>query len=809
MEKAIPAKFQNPSFDPFSEVLDLLCDPQTLPVQHQRLQQLVSSMEAIAGQSVEENQGEVNDYLMNLRESEEILIDYLAYTQEIRGELKDSKRILQEKQRDIKLIWLNGIYNGTIVKGLEDIEEILDSLNSIDLLIKEKLYMKAANTIKESVQIIDSADYSYLPVSQRIKEAFAKKLKKLSEQIMEELKCFLLLKHSSFEVELRKFSVVGILNIPYLLSEEEEKEQIDSMSIAGLIDTLAVIEQLNRIEHLNMWDIQTDIQDLYKKCFAQFPTILVEEERMRDFTIASIVVDTFSRETALKVMNSVVAVAALVIRNHFLLKQSLNKYMYTFTMGWIWEKIQKEIIDVFRTIVKIPEPMRESLAESMLMVEEKDSTYTSLLSSILDLSPYHYPYLYKHIDSYLSQFHSAIQEGSLVSWVDDCNLQFLETLKLDSCKMFSTCASSNDAFRLSRSGDLKFMCCQVLNSNLATLCEIRNLLPEKFAFYIVDISATMVAFFFRELNGIIDKHTKDSKFYSLILEDEEIFQEIRLEKLYDSVHLRIPVQVSSAFVKALGYLNEKKGKLEDTENIFLKFNAIGKSTFIGESAKLNFLAAVVENVESIYESLLLMIEDLIDMIFEEPEDFKHSSEIDREPKKRSAFRNFTNKIKEGLKKQRRLSHKFFIETRFSSDSIKVSDEEITTLLKNQLVHFHYIHDVCLFLLRGEIRMRIYSFLSNIKGQNYWDGEEHTDAEWFIGHLSRELILVQLAIKPVLKTSKIGFVWENAVDILVEMLITGLGEIKEKRMSKHGLATYVKNVKVLQAELVQIEIVKFN
>ena len=104
-----------------------------------------------------------------------------------------------------------------------------------------------------------------------------------------------------------------------------------------------------------------------------------------------------------------------------------------------------------------------------------------------------------------------------------------------------------------------------------------------------------------------------------------------------------------------------------------------------------------------------------------------------------------------------MANKFYIETRYSIEFQKVSDEEIINMLKTQILEFHDIHDTCLFLLKGEIRMRIYSFLSNIKNKNYWDGEEHTDAEWFIGHLSRELLLVQLAIKPVLSAKKLSFV----------------------------------------------------
>ena len=206
--------------------------------------------------------------------------------------------------------------------------------------------------------------------------------------------------------------------------------------------------------------------------------------------------------------------------------------------------------------------------------------------------------------------------------------------------------------------------------------------------------------------------------------------------------------------------------------------------------------------------MLRLLGDIVEMVFEDPEEAKIQDEkLEKVMQKNSAFRKFTSKLKQGLKK-RRFSHKFFIETRISSEQVKASDEEITTILKNLLVSFHRIHDSCLFLLRGEIRMRIYSFLSHIKGQNYWDGEEHSDAEWFIGHLSREMVLLQLAIKHVMPSAKLMFVWENALEIMAEMLITGLGEIKDQSMSKHGLATYVKNVKVLQSELLQIEVVNF-
>ena len=549
------------------------------------------------------------------------------------------------------------------------------------------------------------------------------------------------------------------------------------------------------------------MQDLNKKCFAQFPTIPLEEDFNAACTLASIVVSQNYKETALKVVNSVVAVAALVIKNHFLLKQSLNKYKYTFSMGGLWEKVQKEIIDVFRTISKIPENNRESMAVDILNVEEKDSTYFSLLSSILELSNFHFPYLFHPVTTYLEQFHSAIQDGNLFQWVENFTLQFLEILKNDACKMFSACINSNDAFRVVKTSDSSFLSCYVLVQNFETLYNIKNSLPENYTFYFIEIVMTMLSQFMKELNSIMEKQTKDSKFFTLFLEDEEIFQELRQEPLFESVSLGIPQGVKESFLKLLGRQAQKSGKLKETEKLFLNFNSIGKSDFIGESAKLSFFANLINNLESVYNSLLKILDDIFELIFEENEDNKVQDEkLAKVLKKNSTFRKFTSKLKDGLKRNRRLSHKFYLESRLSAEQIKLSDEEITNSLRDHLVSIHRIHDLSIFLLRGEIRMRIYSFLSHIKGQNYWDGEEHSDAEWFIGHLSREMVLVHLAIKHVMPSKKLLFVWENAVSIMTEMLITGIGEIKDLSMSKQGLATYVKNVRVLQTELLQIEVV---
>ena len=152
--------------------------------------------------------------------------------------------------------------------------------------------------------------------------------------------------------------------------------------------------------------------------------------------------------------------------------------------------------------------------------------------------------------------------------------------------MFSACIANNDAFRFNKTNDALFLSCSVVNSNLKTLMEIKSELNEKYVFFIIEIAVSMLSMFFKDLNSLIEKQTKDSRYYTLFLENSEIFQEIRLDPSFAEVRLSIPNNIYNNFTKSLGYLSEKKGILEETENKFLKFNAVGKTSYIGESAKV-------------------------------------------------------------------------------------------------------------------------------------------------------------------------------------------------------------------------------
>lgn len=286
--------------------------------------------------------------------------------------------------------------------------------------------------------------------------------------------------------------------------------------------------------------------------------------------------------------------------------------------------------------------------------------------------------------------------------------------------------------------------------------------------------------------------------------------------MFANVRLDIPAHANETFVRTLGRIGfSSSGQVLDRESRFIRFETMVEHPFIGESAKLSFFAALATNIKHTYDNLLSCLDDLLVNIFnsnsEENATTRRSSLrndiFQDQDKKKGKFSSFTNKLRDGLgMHKKREKSAPTTDAVFRIAELEKTQEDIRLTLRFHLLKLHEQHDMALFILRGEIKMRIFYFLFQLKDANYWRDEEIPDAEWFIGQLSRELLLVHLAIRPILLEAQLKFIWEGAFNILSEMLITGLGKIKDQQLSKQGLAVYIKNIKVLQGELSQIEIV---
>ncbi|CAG9325172.1 SEC8 [Blepharisma stoltei] len=824
MERVIPQKYQTENFDPYLEALDILSDFSQSQSKFEALQHIGVGLDRIASQNIEQNHDEISTYLTNLKEAEEIIIDYLAYIKELRDELKQCKETLQGKQVDMNAIWLKSIYYKKITNGLEELSDILSNLNSVNSLLKEKLFAKAAALIQENTSKIDGKEYGYLPVCQRIKEAFQNKIKDLTDNIIAELRSLLFMKQGSFELEIKRYAVVRTLRIDFLLAEQEEKDLWETTNpIPGLLESLSSVNQLNLIETLSIRDIQPDLQHLFKVCFSQFPSYIPEDEsEIKSNFLISLLPNEQAREQALKIINGIIAAAAIVMRNHFALKKWLKQYNADFSVISVWEKIEKEIKDIFRALIKLPNRLGDAanIVEMLGENEEKESTYSSLLSSIIKLNTYHYPYLYKPISLYIRQFTVNVFGTDMIKdegLNDETFFQFLDILKQDIYAQFSACVTSSEAFRFNKTNSADFNSFLVLNSNLKIILEFKNCFLSSQHLSFLEVIAIQFTLLFKELGSLFENQTKGSAYYSLFIEDSDLFQELRSDPAFFNARLDIPAYANEAFINIIGRSGSPPaGQISEKEGHFIRFETMVDHPFIGESAKLSFFAALAINIKTTYDNLLVCLSSLLEHIFEintdenmTPRRSSIRSDIslqDSSEKKKGKFSTFTSKLRDGLGIKKKKKEKGpTTEAVFRIAELDKTMEDTKLKLRHQLLKLHEQHDMSLFILRGEIKMRIFYFLFHLKDANYWRDEEIPDAEWFIGQLSRELLLVHLAVRPILNAQQLKFIWENVFNILAEMLIFGLSKIKDQQLSKQGLAIYIKNIKVLQSELNQIEI----
>lgn len=478
MDRQVPSKYQTENFDPYSEALDILSDLSQAPNKLAALQQLGAGLDKSASQNIEKNHDEISTYLTNLKESEEVIIDYLAYIKELRDDLKHCKDTLVGKHIDMNAIWLKSIYYKKITQELEELSDILSNLNSVSSLLKEKLFSKAALLIKESIFRIEGQEYAYLPVCQRIKEAFQNKLKDLSEIILTELRCLLFMKEGSSDLEIKRYAVVRTLRIDFLLGTQDEKELWENLNpIPGLLESLSSISHLEKIETLTTRDIQPDLQNLFKVCFSQFQPINSEEsENSKSYLLNSLLPSNLAKEQAMKILNGIIAAAALVMRNHFILKKCLSDYKTEFSVFSVWEKIESELKEIFRALIKLPTKFEDpgTVYDMLGENEEKESTYASLLSSIIKLNTYLYPYLFKPLTLYLKQFMVQVYGHEMMKENDDTFFKFIDILKQDVYTQFSACISSSEAFRFTKTNSSYFNSFSVLDSNLATILEFKK-----------------------------------------------------------------------------------------------------------------------------------------------------------------------------------------------------------------------------------------------------------------------------------------------------------------------------------------------
>ena len=246
-----------------------------------------------------------------------------------------------------------------------------------------------------------------------------------------------------------------------------------------------------------------------------------------------------------------------------------------------------------------------------------------------------------------------------------------------------------------------------------------------------------------------------------------------------------------------------------------------QGTTIGETAKIGFIALMVNNLEVVYKAfgeVVLRLADEVPIVLSGTSGSNSDiqSVAGPEAKKTGKIQQLMSSVKQSfLKKKRPEEEKQDTYSFMSSDSelapgeMKYPVDILVAKVRGQAVTLRELHDTSLLLLRGEVRTRCISFLSHIRGNDYWRETELKDAEPFIGQLSKELQTFHLAVKQIMPQAEQEYIWSGVPALVADLLISGLGAIKGNAITKQGVRVYALNVKVLQSELAQAEIPGFS
>ena len=313
-----------------------------------------------------------------------------------------------------------------------------------------------------------------------------------------------------------------------------------------------------------------------------------------------------------------------------------------------------------------------------------------------------------------------------------------------------------------------------------------------------------------------------------MLDDPNVYQALRLSPEFRQARCTNDFEGTTQLMNIIepsgSYVPSMKSLVESREVGFLTFQLTVDRALLLENSKVNFLSAIVTNLQDLYDELIIAVHELTSEIPSEalvPQAIEESkvSEVvaaKSHPKTSKMFNKFKKSIQRGLQGRKKLDLTAIEDESpdrsdsKSSFSITAStlQDSVSTIRKiiEQCQDIQSLHDKTVLLIHGEMRMRVFHFLHYIKDNNYWREDELMDSEWFIGQLSRELMQAYLSMKNILDDKKLYYIWHDVFDLINDMFITGVGIVKGAAFSRQGLAVYTKNIRVLQNELSQFDLV---
>lgn len=247
---------------------------------------------------------------------------------------------------------------------------------------------------------------------------------------------------------------------------------------------------------------------------------------------------------------------------------------------------------------------------------------------------------------------------------------------------------------------------------------------------------------------------------------------------------------SSAFKAVFGDPPYKDNRDDTREAIFLQFDAEVADGL--DVLNLAFLAAVFYNIQVLLTDIRVLEDNYADIEVEHP--IAETTAPLLEVKPPTKMQKFKKLLKEKLRKK----------SKKQAETTQIQ-EAVNYRVKDLQANLEELRDMCLLLVRGEVRFMCIRHFKAVRGVDLWRDSGEVGGESLFSNLTRDLMGTRMTLKGIMSNKLLDYVFEGITEVIAELVLNSLGFIRARRANKEGIRVFNKNLRSLQADLCQLEL----
>ncbi|TPX58983.1 hypothetical protein PhCBS80983_g02766 [Powellomyces hirtus] len=842
--------FMTPTeFNPVPHALSLL-DESSLGLDYSKFCVIFGKLENAMDLIVNDYHQAFNTAIQTFSSVVENITDSQRRVVDSRKRLEDSKEWLQCKRFDLMHLWLKSIQYKEISRILDAIEELQTAPDRLDALIQGKYYLTAVRLLLSSMRSLDEGECAEIGALELVRQKLHEIRESLHETLIEELHNHLYLK-SAFSL----YRLDGVNDSSQTHSHERGDECYEKRR--GQTQQKAVIDPFKKFSKLSSgaaaeYEITEDLETNPETDSFHYILCLVEAlfllgrlrealELVRDrlpielyYVVERTVQETdrgdvwYNAQNELKAMlyeyvsnaERKTADASVVVSLNDILKDKRRAKMRPESQS-LFRVIGTETPDILAMYKGINPEMETISGDEATQVRqsldseeqpyEGDGSSMGIVDAyaansvvtghrlLIDPDPYNILTVFEPTSGFVRRMEEllGVKFGNLKTFLDEFILSvFLPQMENRVLHYFNTYVNGIDAFNTEFAVEQSLYpltkSAMALTALIHGICRALPTIPIHQTEAIRMIEMVLRSYYEKCLsrfNALTSSNQPgaDGGYSSIIsaswVRDEEIADVLSQH----GFALRERGTIDREFSEAL---NQRETSIEMK---LKKERSFHRSELLLEQRTLQSIASLHHSIEWFYNQTCTLLSVSTDKS-------NHPALIDAKGMKWSS---------DSLQSYFRLSSESLPDLPVEQDeklALPLSAEK-SNMFKSILSNFQWLSELCLGVLRVEVRCHSMYFLDlAMREGTYYLDDESQEPDPYIGLLNTDLSTVEEAMSAVLHPERTRFIFDGLACLISQVLCANIKHLK--RTNSHGVGKLVRNVQSLQQNLTNISSVHF-